>query len=116
MSFRKAGHADSEPARSWMCARFVESPNELHQIDRVLKGIPRFVVGNVMRPIAPERANVPNGRLSVSNQNVFDLFFTMTDAGHVGDWIQFCCVLTALDEVVSYFSPRGTGPIRRAND
>src|SRR5260370_40492951 len=101
MSFRKAGHADSEPARIWMCARFVESPNELHQVDRVLKRIPRFVVRNVMRPIAPERENVPNGRLTVSNQNVFDLFFIMTDAGQVGDWIQFRCVLDALDEVGS---------------
>src|SRR6266436_5020715 len=70
MSFRKAGHADSEPARIWMCARFVESPNELHQVDRVLKRILRFVVRNVMRPIAPERENVPNGRLTVSNENV----------------------------------------------
>src|SRR5207247_10619874 len=96
MSFRKAGHADSEPARIWMCARFVESPNELHQVDRVLKRIPRFVVGNVIRPIAPERENVPNRRLSVSTQNVFDLFFIMTDAGHVGDWIPCCCLLNSL--------------------
>src|SRR5437667_12081099 len=104
MSFRKPGHADSEPARIWMCARFVESPNQLHQVDRVLKGIPRFVVGDVMRPMAPERENVPNRRLSVSNQNVSDLFVFRTDEGHVGHWIQFCCVFNALDEVVSKVS------------
>ena len=59
MSFRETGHADSESARIWMCARFVESPNKLHQIDRVLKRVSRFVVRNLPRPITPERGGGP---------------------------------------------------------
>ena len=101
MPFRKTGHADSEPAPIWMCARFVESPNELYQVDRVLKRVARFVVRNVMRSIAPERENIPNPRLRVSKQNLLDLLFIMTDARQVRDRIEFCCVLNALDEIVS---------------
>src|SRR5438270_13477151 len=104
MSFRKTGHADSESARIWMCPRFVESPNELYQVDRMLKRVPRFVVKDALRPIAPERENVPNRRLSVTKQNVFDLSFIMTDAGQVRDGIQFCCVLNAFDEIVGQVS------------
>ena|SRR5437588_6301134 len=100
MSFRKTGHADSESARIRMSARFVEFSNELHQVDRVLKGILRFVVRNVLRSIAPERENVPNRGLSVSNQNLFNLFFIVTNTGQVRDRIQFCRVLNALDETV----------------
>src|SRR5437016_1487403 len=101
MSFRKTGHANSESAPIWMCARFVESSNKLHQVDCMLKRISRFVVRNVMGSIAPERENVPNCRLSVSNQNVFDLLFIVANAGQMRDWIQFCSVLNALDEIVS---------------
>src|SRR5260370_28439387 len=100
MSFRESGHANAKAGRIWMCARFVESSNKLYQVDRVLKRVPRFVIRNVLRPIAPERENVSDRRLGVSKQNVFDLFFIMADAGQVRDWIQFGCVLNALDEIV----------------
>src|SRR5438132_1608635 len=45
--------------------------------------------------------NVLDCRLSISNQNVFDLLFIMANAGQMRDWIQFCSVLNALDEIVS---------------
>src|SRR5207245_10675410 len=101
MSFRKTGYANSESAPIRMCARFVEPSNKLHQVDRVVKRISRFVVRSVMGPIAPECKNVPDCRLSVSKQNVFDLFFIVANAGQMRDWIQFCSVLNALDEIVS---------------
>src|SRR5437773_1833897 len=59
MSFGETGHADPEPAVVRMHAGFVESANELNQIDRVLKRIARFIVGDVARPIAPKRGNIP---------------------------------------------------------
>jgi hypothetical protein len=66
MSFGKTGHADPETAAIWMRAGFVKSVNELYQIDRMLKRIARFIVGNVARPIAPEREDISNRRLGVS--------------------------------------------------
>src|SRR6202040_350696 len=100
MSFRKTGHADPKTAPIRMRARFVEPANELHQIDRVLKRVARFVVGNSTWPIAPERKNVSNRRLSVSKYNRFDLFFVVADAGQVRDRVQFCGVLNTLDKIV----------------
>src|SRR5437588_7185073 len=101
MSFRETCHADSESARIWMCARFVESPNKLYQVDRVLKRVSRFVVRNLLRPITPERENVPDLRLGVSSQHAFDLFFIMANAGQVRYCIEFCCMFDALDQIVS---------------
>src|SRR5947208_15727350 len=104
MSFRKTGYADPKTAPIRMRARFVESANELHQIDRVLKRVARLVVLNSTRPIAPERENVSNRRLSVSKENCFDFFFVVADAGQVRDRIQFCCVLNALDKIMGQIS------------
>jgi len=52
MSFGKTGDADSETAAIRMPAQFVESANELHQIDRVLEGIARLIVAASPRRIA----------------------------------------------------------------
>jgi len=54
-----------------------------------------------MRPIAPERENVPNRRFSVSNQNVFDLFFIMTDAGQGLDPALLCVEFARRDSELS---------------
>ena len=66
MSFGETGYADAETAAIWMRAGFVKSANEVYQIDRMLKLIARFIVGNVARPIAPEREDIPNRRPSIS--------------------------------------------------
>ena len=100
MPFGKAGHADPETAATRMRARFIESANKLHQIDRVLEGVARLVVGHSPRPVTPERENVSNLRLGVSPQDRFDLFFLVADAGQVRDRIQFCGVFYALDQIV----------------
>ena len=101
MSFRETGYADSKSPRIRMCARFVESSNELYQVNCVLERVSRFIVSNVLGTISPESENVPNRRLGVSKQNVLDLFFIMTDARQVRDRIQLCRVLNTLDEIVS---------------
>src|SRR3989442_9701236 len=100
MSFRETGHADPETAAIRMRAGFVESTNELNQIDRMLKRIARFIVGNVARPIAPERENISNRRPRVSKQNRVDLLFVVADASQVWDRIQFCRMLNPLDQVM----------------
>ena len=66
MSFGETGHADPETAAIRMRARFVKSADELYQINRMLKRIARFIVGNVARSIAPEREDISNRRLGVS--------------------------------------------------
>ena len=81
MAFRETGHTDPETAAIGMRGGFVEFANELHQIDRVLKRIGRFVIGNSTRPIASERENISDGRVCVSKQNRLDLFLPVTDAG-----------------------------------
>ena len=90
MAFRETGHADPETAAIGMRAGFIESANELYQIDRMLKRIARFVVGNFARSIASERENVSDRRLGISKQNRLDLFLVVADAGQVRDRIQFC--------------------------
>src|SRR5438876_978599 len=74
MAFWETGHTDPETAAIGMRSGFVEFTNELDQIDRVLKRIGRFVIGNLARPIASERKNIPDGRGCVSEQNPLDLF------------------------------------------
>ena len=41
-----------------MHARFVKFPDELYQVNRVLKRLLRFVVSNINRAIASKRENV----------------------------------------------------------
>src|SRR5437667_6402800 len=100
MPFWETGHADPEPAVVRMRAGFVESANEPNQIDRMLERIARFIVGNVARPIAPERENISNRRLRVSMQDRFNLFLVMADARQVRNRIQFRCVLNTLDKIM----------------
>src|SRR5262245_49737723 len=66
VSLGKAGHADPKTALVRMRARFIESADKLHQVDRVLKRVARLVVWDFTRPAAPERKNISNRRLSVS--------------------------------------------------
>src|SRR6266436_1865746 len=101
MSFGEPGHANSKTAMVGMRPRFIKSANEFDQVDRMLERVPRFIVSNSCRPIAAERENVSYGRLGVSKEDRFDLLFVMTDAGEVRDRVQFCCVLNALDKIVS---------------
>src|SRR2546423_14819132 len=101
MSFGETGHTDPETAAVRMGAGFVESANELYQIDRMLERVARLIVGNVARPIASERKNISNRRLRVSMQNRFDLFFIVADARQMRDRVQFCCMLNALHQIVS---------------
>lgn len=101
MPFGETGHPDSETAALWMRSRFVESANEFDQIDRVLKRVARFIVSNPGRPVAAKRENVSNGRLRISEKNRLNLLFVVTDTGQVRDRVQLCCVLNALDKVVS---------------
>src|SRR6266480_4381808 len=100
MTFRETGHADSETAAVRMRAGFVESSNELNQIDRMLERIARLIVGNIARPIAPERENISNRRPGVAKQNRVDLILVVADARQMRDRVQFCCMLNALDQVV----------------
>src|SRR4030095_8236525 len=87
MSFGETGHTDPETAGIGMRAGFVKSANELYQIDRMLKRIARFIVGNVARPIAPEREDISDPRLGVSDHNRLDLFFVVANARQVRDRI-----------------------------
>src|SRR5436853_637606 len=64
--FQSEVNADAETAAIRMRARFVESANELNQIDRMLERIARFIVGDVARPIAPEREDISNRRPGVA--------------------------------------------------
>ena len=80
MSFRETGHPDAEAAAVSMCARLVESPNELDQIDRMLERVARFIISDSSRSIAAQRENVSNRRLGISKQNSFDLPFVVADA------------------------------------
>jgi hypothetical protein len=66
MTFGKAGHADPETAAVRMRAGFVESANELNQIDGMLERITGFIIGSVARPIAAERENISNRRPGIS--------------------------------------------------
>ena len=101
MPFGETGHPNSETAALWMRSGFVESANEFDQIDRVLKRLARFIVSNPGWPVAAKGENVSNGRLRVSEKNRLNLLFVVTDTGQVRDRVQLCCVLNALDKVVS---------------
>src|SRR6266446_5435720 len=81
MAFWETGHTDPETAAIGMRSGFVEFANELDQIDRVLKRVARFVIGNLTGPIASQRENVSDGRVCVSQQNRLDLFLAVADAG-----------------------------------
>src|ERR1700686_4476952 len=104
MSFGKPGHADSETAAIRMPARFVESANELYQIDRVLEPIARLVVPASRRRIAAECKNISDASFRISNQNRLDLVFLMAAARQVWDRIQFCRGLNALDKIMGQIS------------
>jgi hypothetical protein len=104
MSFGKTRHTDPEAAAIRMRARFVESANELHQIDRVLKGIPRLIVAASPRRIAAERKNISDAGFRISNQNGFYLVFLVADARQVRDRIQFCRSLNALNQIMGQIS------------
>src|ERR1700680_3794603 len=104
MSFGKASHANPETAALGMPARFVEFANELHQIDRVLKGIARLIVAASPRRIAAECKNISDAGCRISNQNRFDLVFLVADARQVWDRIQFCRGLNALDKIMGQIS------------
>src|SRR6266480_2601598 len=101
MPFGETGHPNSETATLWMRSGFVESANEFDQIDRVLKRVPRFIVSNPGRPVAAKRKNVSNGRLRISEKDRLNLLFVVTDAGQVRNRVKFCCILNALDKIVS---------------
>src|SRR5438046_9731733 len=102
MSLDKTGHADPETAAIRMRARFVESANELHQIDCVLEGIARLIVAASPRRIAPERKNISDAGFRISNQNGFDLVFLVADSGQMRDRIQLCRSLNALDQIMRH--------------
>src|SRR6266446_7465089 len=104
MPFGKTGHSDPETAAIRMPARFVESPNELHQIDRVLEGIARLIVAASPRRVAAEGKNISDAGFRISNQNRFDLAFLVADARQVRDRIQFCRGLNALDKIMGQIS------------
>src|SRR6266487_5899790 len=101
MSFGETGHSYAETATVRMRAGLIESANEFDQVDCMLERVPRFIVSNSSRPIAAQCEDVSNGRLGVSKQNRFDLPFVVTDAGEVRDRVELCCVLNALDKIVS---------------
>src|SRR5215471_866510 len=100
MSLGKPSHSNSETATIRMRRGFVEAANKFYQVDRVLEGIPRFVVSHSSRPVPAEGENVSDGRFGVSEQNRFDLLFVVADARQMRDRIQFCCVLNALDKIM----------------
>src|ERR1700704_931373 len=104
MSFGKTRYTDPEAAAIRMHARFVESANELHQIDRVLEGIARLIVAASPRRIAAECKNISNAGFRISNQNRFDFVFLVADARQVWDRIQFCRGLNALDKIMGQIS------------
>jgi hypothetical protein len=66
----------------------------------MLERVPRFIVGNSNRPITAERKNISNSGLRVSKENGFDFLLVVTNAGKVGNRVELCCVLNALDEIV----------------
>src|SRR6266446_9576122 len=104
MSFGKTGYANPETAAIRMRARFVESANELHQIDRVLEGVARLIVAASPRRIAAECKNISDAGFRISNQNRFYLVFLVADAGQMRDGIQFCRSLNALNKIVGQIS------------
>src|SRR5262249_48936250 len=101
MPFGETGHPNSETRTVWMRSGFVESANEFDQIDRVLKRVPRFIVSNPGRPVAAKRKNVYNSPLRMSEKDCLNLLFVVTDTGQVRDRVKLCCVLNALDKIVS---------------
>src|SRR5260370_39553441 len=100
MSLGKTGHADPETAVIRMPARFVESANELHQIDRVLEGIARLIVAASPRRIAAKCKNISDAGFCISNQNRFDFVFLVAHARQVWYRLQFCRGLNPLDKLM----------------
>src|SRR5215471_11308819 len=100
MSLWETGYSDPETAGVRMRAGLIESANEFDQIDRVFKRVARFVVSDCSGLIAAERENVSNGRLGVSKENRFDFLFGVADARQMGDRLQLCCVLNAINKIV----------------
>ena len=84
-----------------MRAGLIESANEFDQIDCMLERVPRFIVSDSNWSITAKRENVSNGRLRVSKENLLDFLFVVADAGQVGNRIQLCGMLNALDKIVS---------------
>ena len=100
MAFRETGHADSKTARIRMRTGVIEPADELHQVDRVLERIARFIVGSSLRSIASERENVADGRARVALQNRIDFCLLVANAGQVRDRIQLGRGLDALDQIM----------------
>src|ERR1700682_6672673 len=101
MSFGKTGHAYPKAAAIRMRARFVESPNELHQIARVLERIAGFVIAASARRVATQRKNICDARLCVPQQDRLDLVFLMANASQVRDRVEVCGGLNTLNPGLS---------------
>ena len=76
-----------------MRSAFVETPDELHQVGRMLERIAGFVVSAFARRIAAERENVSDARLGVTPQDRFDLRLAVADARQVRNRIELGRVL-----------------------
>src|SRR5436190_16949821 len=66
MAFGETGHADPEAAAVGMRAGFVEFLDELHEVDRVLKNVRRFVVGAAPWRVTAEGEDVADRVLRVA--------------------------------------------------
>ena len=114
MPFRKTRHANAEAARIRMCAGFIEPANKFHQINRMLKGILRFVVGTAARRIAAECENVSDGVAGITGNDRGDFIFLVTHTSKMRNRIELGRCLNALDQVIREFAGRTTRAISQA--
>ena len=99
-----------------MRSAFVESPDEFHQVTRVLERVARLIVGASARWISPKRENISDARFRVAAQNRIDLRFAVADAGQMRNRIELGGVLDALDQVVRQVAGRSARAVGHANE
>src|SRR4051812_13453281 len=115
MSFGKSGDTNPETAPIRMRARFVKFANELHEVDRVLKDVSRFVISTSARRISTECENVTDRGLCVTLQNRLDFVMLVADARQVQNRIELRRCLNALDQVVRELARGPAGAVGDAD-
>src|SRR4030095_12579575 len=111
----KSRNANAKSAAVRMNFQFIEFPNKLYKIRRVLKIVITLTIFQALRSVAPERKNVAYACAGVAFENFADLFLPVADAGEMRNRILGRCLLDAHDKVVGELSRRATGAVGYAN-